>query len=113
MPWYFYLALKQLFPSGRFPFFTLISVTGVALGVMVLVVVTSVMGGFGYELRRIIVQTEGEIQIKSRVIIQDVANLVQKVRETPGVAAVSPFVAGPVLILDEGDHPAIPIFRGV
>jgi lipoprotein-releasing system permease protein len=66
MPWYFYLALKQLFPTGRrFPFFTAISVMGVALGVMVLVIVTSVMGGFGYELRRMIVQTEGEVQVKS------------------------------------------------
>mgnify|MGYP000965316980 CR=1 FL=1 len=34
MPWYFYLALKQLFPAGRrLPFFTLISVAGVGLGV--------------------------------------------------------------------------------
>ena len=56
MPWPVYLALKQLFPSGRrVPFFTLISMTGVALGVMVLVIVTSVMGGFGYEIRRMIV----------------------------------------------------------
>ncbi len=48
MPWFLYLALKQLFPTGRrFPFFTAISVTGVALGVAVLVIVTSVMGGFG------------------------------------------------------------------
>ena len=32
MPWYLYLALKQLFPGGkRFPFFTAISVAGVAL----------------------------------------------------------------------------------
>jgi lipoprotein-releasing system permease protein len=33
----------------------------VALGVAVLVVVTSVMGGFGYEIRKMIVETEGEI----------------------------------------------------
>jgi hypothetical protein len=34
MPWYLYLALKQLFPTGRrFPFFTFISMLGVALGV--------------------------------------------------------------------------------
>ena len=50
--------LKQLFPTGRwFPFFTAISVMGVSLGVMVLVIVTSVIGGFGHELRRMIVQT--------------------------------------------------------
>ncbi len=45
MPWSLYLALKQLFPTGRrFPFFTAISVLGVALGVALLVVTTSVMG---------------------------------------------------------------------
>jgi lipoprotein-releasing system permease protein len=113
MPWYFYLALKQLFPTGRwFPFFTAISVMGVSLGVMVLVIVTSVMGGFGYELRRMIVQTEGEIQVKSQSLIEDSAQLVRKVREVPGVAAASPYVAGPVLVLSSG-HPATPIFRGV
>lgn len=113
MPWYFYLALKQLFPSGRrFPFFTAISVTGVALGVMVLVVVTSVMGGFGYELRRMIVQMEGEVQVKSRRPIDDVAGVLRVVRETPGVAAATPYVAGPVMVL-AGGHPAFPAFRGL
>ena len=42
MPWYLYLALKQLFPTGRFPFFTAISIVGVTLGVWVLVVVLCV-----------------------------------------------------------------------
>jgi lipoprotein-releasing system permease protein len=112
MPWYFYLALKQLFPTGRFPFFTLISVIGVLLGVMVLVVVTSVMGGFGHELRRMIVQTEGEVQVKARAPIEDVQGVVDRILATPGVAAATPFVAGPVMVL-AGQSPAYPMFRGV
>ena len=112
MPWYFYLALKQLFPTGRFPFFTAISITGVALGVWVLVVVTSVMGGFGYELRRMIVQTEGEVQVKGNGVIQDVPAVLASVKAAPGVAAATPFVAGPVMVLGSG-RPAFPIFRGV
>src|SRR5688572_20824090 len=113
MPWYFYLALKQLFPTGRwFPFFTAISVMGVALGVMVLVIVTSVMGGFGHELRRMIVQTEGEVQVKSQAPIENSAQLVATIRGIPGVVAASPYVAGPVVVLSSG-HPATPIFRGV
>ena len=64
MPWYLYLALKQLFPTGkRFPFFTAISILGVALGVALLVISTSVMGGFGHEIRRMIVDTQGEVKI--------------------------------------------------
>jgi lipoprotein-releasing system permease protein len=113
MPWFVYLALKQLFPTGRrFPFFTAISVMGVSLGVMVLVIVTSVMGGFGYELRRMIVQTDGEVQVKSRTLIEDVAGTLLRVRETPGVVAATPYVAGPVMVLSEG-RPAFPMFRGV
>jgi lipoprotein-releasing system permease protein len=112
MPWYFYLALKQLFPTGRwFPFFTAISVMGVSLGVMVLVIVTSVMGGFGYELRRMIVQTEGEVQVKAP-LIENAREVAEKIRQVPGVAAASPYVAGPVVVLASG-HPATPIFRGV
>ncbi len=112
MPWYFYLALKQLFPTGRFPFFTAISVTGVALGVWVLVVVTSVMGGFGFELRRMIVQTEGEVQVKGRMPFDNVAEVMTKIRATPGVAAATPFATGPVMVL-AGGRPAFPLFRGV
>lgn len=113
MPWPVYLALKQLFPTGRrFPFFTAISVMGVALGVMVLVVVTSVMGGFGHELRRMIVQMEGEVQVKARGLLGDVDSVLKTVRATPGVAAATPYVAGPVLVLSSG-RPATPLFRGL
>ena len=91
MPWYLYLALKQLFPSGRkFPFFTAISVLGVALGVALLIVVTSVMGGFGYEIRRMIVDTEGEVQVKARTYIADYRDAIKTITAVPGVAADTP-----------------------
>ncbi len=85
---------------------------GVTLGVAVLVIVTSVMGGFGHELRKMIVQTEGEVQVKARAPIANVADVLAKVRAVPGVAAATPYVAGPVMVLAEG-HPAFPIFRGI
>jgi lipoprotein-releasing system permease protein len=113
MPWFFYLALKQLFPSGRkFPFFTAISVLGVALGVAVLVIVTSVMGGFGYEIRRMIVQTEGEVQVTARGMMEDPARIMRTIRATPGIAGASPFVEGPVGVL-AGGRPAFPQLRGI
>ncbi|MFO1447730.1 MAG: ABC transporter permease [Opitutaceae bacterium] len=113
MPWYLYLALKQLFPSGRrFPFFTAISVLGVALGVGLLVVVTSVMGGFGYEIRRMIVETEGEVQIKSRGLIPDADKLVAAVEKVPGVEAATPYASGVVMIVHQG-RPAYPAMRGL
>ena len=113
VPWYLYLALKQLFPTGRrFPFFTLISMLGVTLGVAVLVIVTSVMGGFGHELRKMIVQTEGEVQVEARAPIANVADVLAKVRAVPKRRR------GHALRGQPGDgagggHPAFPIFRGI
>ncbi|HWA87067.1 MAG TPA: ABC transporter permease [Opitutus sp.] len=113
MPWYLYLALKQLFPSGRkFPFFTLISVLGVTLGVWLLVVVTSVMGGFGYEIRRMIVETEGEVQIKARTTIADYRGVMKRVETVPGVAGATPYAAGALMVQFQ-NKPAFPSMRGL
>lgn len=67
MPWYVQLALRQLRPAGRRfgSFFFVMSVLGVGLGVMVLVVVQSVMAGFGSVHRERIVETTGHITITS------------------------------------------------
>jgi hypothetical protein len=84
MPWYLYLALKQLFPTGRrFPFFTVISVLGVALGVMLLVVSISVMGGFGREIRRMIVDTQGEVQVRRTASSRSPRGAGRLARENP------------------------------
>ncbi len=113
MPWYLYLALKQLFPTGRrFPFFTLISITGVALGVALLVVVMSVMGGFGHEIRRMIVNTEGEVQIRSSGIIMDYQKVIGQVQAVPGVAAATPTASG-VVMIEYHNKPSYPAMRGL
>jgi lipoprotein-releasing system permease protein len=113
MPWYLYLALKQLFPTGkRFPFFTAISVLGVTLGVWLLVVVTSVMGGFGHEWRRVIVQSEGEIQIKAEGTIADYRDVVERVKAVPGVAGATPYAAGALMVQFQ-DRPAGAGMRGL
>ena len=113
MPWYLYLALKQLFPTGRrFPFFTLISVLGVSLGVTVLVVVQSVMAGFGHEIRRMIVETEGEIQIKARTYISDYRDTVKRVEAVKGVAGATPYAGGMLLVRFQGKF-APPLMRGL
>ena len=113
MPWSLYLALKHLFPTGRrFPFFTFISITGVALGVGLLVVVMSVMGGFGHEIRRMVVDTEGEIQIKGSSAIEGYAELVSRVRAVPGVKAATASASG-VLMVEYAGRPAFPGMRGL
>src|SRR5690606_13594148 len=73
MPWFLYHALKQLFPTGRwFPFFTFMSGLGIAVGVALMYVASSVMGGFGHQIREMIVDSEGEVQVQGRSgVVQD------------------------------------------
>ena len=113
MPWYLHLAFKQLFPSGRrFPFFTAISVMGVTLGVALLVVVMSVMGGAGFEIHRMIVETEGEVQVRAKGTIDNYRSLVRQIDAVPGIAASTPYATGAVMI-EKDNRVAYPFIRGV
>jgi lipoprotein-releasing system permease protein len=113
VPWYLHLALRQLFPTGRrFPFFTVISTLGVTLGVALLIIVMGVMGGFAYETRHKIVDTEGDVQIKARGWIADYPSVVRRVEAVPGVAAATPYASDAVMILF-GDKSQFPMLRGI
>ncbi len=113
MPWYLYLALKQLFPTGRrFPFFTAISMLGVALGVALLIISTSVMGGFGYEIRRMIVETEGDVQVRADGYVNNANAVLERIEKVEGVVAATPFADGVVMLECEG-RPAYPAIRGI
>ncbi len=113
MPWYLYLAFKQLFPTGRrFPFFTAISVAGVTLGVGLLVVVMSVMGGFGYEIHRMIVDTQGDVQVHARDAVENPAEILPLIAAVPGVVGVTPYATG-VGGLMYGDKPSFPQIQGI
>src|SRR5258708_31459085 len=101
MPWYLYLALKQLFPSGRrVAFFTVVSVLGVMLGVMLLIIVLSVMNGFGDEIRTKIVQTKGHIRIGTGGIMSaaEYEPIISKISALPAVKAVAPYSEGIVMM---------------
>lgn len=112
MPWYIYLALKQLFPTGRFPFFTLISLGGVAIGVLVMVVATSVMGGFGHNIRELTVNTQGDVQVRADGVIANGAALQAELAKIPGVVATTPFAEGPVAVLFHR-KPQFPLMQGI
>jgi lipoprotein-releasing system permease protein len=112
MSWPFYLALKQLFPSGRrLPFFTLISVLGVGLGVALMLVSTSVMGGFGHQIKAMIIDTQGEVQIRGRGPFEATAALEKTISSVPAVAASAPYAQGFVM-LKYANRPAIPVIQG-
>ena len=111
MPWPLYLALRQLFPSGRLPFFTLISVCGVGLGVALMLVSSSVMGGFGHQIRQMIIDTQGEVQLRGREPVATTPELEKAIRSVPAVAAAATYAQGAVMV--EFEHrPALPVIQG-
>lgn len=113
MPWYLYIALKQLFPTGKkFSFFSLMSILGVVLGVAVLIIVQSVMNGFGDEFRNKIIASDGEIKVRSPEIIYEWEDTLEKIQTVEGVKAVSPYVQG-VVMLQFRNIPAFPGIRGI
>lgn len=113
MSWPLYLALKQLFPTGRrVPFFTVISLLGVALGVMVLIVTLGVMGGFQQQIRKMIVDTSGDVQISASQPMADAADVLALARNIPGVVGATPHAEGVVMVLS-GNRPAFPAIQGI
>ena len=113
MPWYFYHALKQLFPSGRFfSFFTFMSIVGVMLGVCVLIIVQSVMNGFGEGIRSKIVETYGDVRIKSNELIYNWETDFEVLRSMPEVKAIAPYAEG-VIMLQFENRPEFPGIRGI
>ena len=113
MPWYLYHAWKQLFPSGRFAsFFSLMSIVGVTLGVCVLIIVQSVMNGFGEGIRERLVKTQGDIRIRSGEVIYDWEALMQQVKNQDEVQGAAPFAEGVVMVQHQ-NRPQFPMIRGM
>ena len=77
-----------------------------------LIVVLGVMGGFNFQIRRMMVDTEGEIQIKARGLIGDYRDAVKKVEAVPGVAGATPYALG-MLMVQYQNKPAFPGMRGL
>jgi lipoprotein-releasing system permease protein len=92
-----FVARRYLTAKGKDTFLsviTLISVGGVAVGVMTLVVVMSVMNGFEIDLREKILGTTAHITVLhlGREGITDYPAVAARVEKIEGVEAVAPFV---------------------
>lgn len=113
MPWYFYLAFKQLFPTGkRLSFFALMAIVGVMLGVMVLLVVQTVMNGFGEQLRSTVRDVGGDIRIESRGIMRDWDETLEALEAYDFIEAAAPHADG-VVMMQHQNRPAFPGVRGI
>ncbi len=116
MPWYLQLAWRQLFPFGRkggSSFFGILAVLGVSLGVMILVVTQSIMGGFGEAHRERMVQTTGHIEITAhgRPFTRYQSIQVQ-IEERDNVRSVSPYARGFFMAEARGNR-AFPMAMGI
>ncbi len=114
VPWYFYYAFKQLFPSNKYiSYFSLISIIGVALGVSLLIIVQSVMNGFGENIRMHLSQTYGDLTITSeKTYINDYSKLREELFEYGGLISVEPYLETVVMAQSEYKT-AFPIMRGL
>lgn len=113
MKWWAYIAVKQLFPSGRLvSFFTLVSVLGVALGVLALFGTQSVMNGFHSEIAVKLIDTGGQVMIDSggRIFGPKGDKLAEDLKNDPRVEKVEKVARGAVMI-KHGNVPAYPVLR--
>ena len=92
---------------------TWISISGVALGVVALVVVTSVMNGFRDNLRKAIIGALPHVTVSGwEGGIYDHESLLDKARENPDVIAAAPYIYKQALI-GSPEHSKGALIRGI
>lgn len=115
LPWFIHLALRQLKPATRRApsVFFLLSVLGVALGVAVLVVVQSVMGGFGEVHRERIIDITGHLEItEAGYPFAGAYVLTERLQRRPEVTEAMPYARGFVMAR-RGQVPVFPAVFGI
>ena len=113
MPWYLHIALRHLFPQGkRFPVFTLMSVTGVVLGVAVLIVVISVFDGFGHELRTKMMDTHGDLRVVSGGLMYNSEDLSSRLEAMEEIRSAVPYANGMIMLMHK-NQPLAPVVEGI
>ena len=112
MKWWLYIALKQLFPTGRVAsFFAGVSVLGVALGVLGLFGTQSVMNGFHSQIGTKLRDTTGDVIIRQNGRpMYNLKSFVERLKKMDGVKAVEQTARGPVMML-VNNVPTFPVLR--
>lgn len=77
---------------------SLISILGVAVGVMALIVVISVMNGFDNDLRDKIIGANAHLLIEKEGGIRDSDGLIRQISRVEGVVACSPYINGQAML---------------
>ncbi|MEM9160332.1 MAG: ABC transporter permease, partial [Verrucomicrobiota bacterium] len=113
MPWYVYIALRHLFPKGKwFPLFTVISALGPGIGVFLIVTVISVFNGFGHEIRSKISELQGDILVQKRGLFDDHEKIAVQLLENDSVVQSAPYAHG-IVMLQKDNLPTYPAIQGI
>jgi lipoprotein-releasing system permease protein len=88
--------------KGRFiSLSTIFAIIGVSLGTAALVAVMSVTGGFRAQFQKKVLGVNGHV-IVLRSPFEDYRDVVERVRDLPGVLGVSPFLLNPMMMTHQG-----------
>jgi lipoprotein-releasing system permease protein len=116
MPFELFIGLRYLKAKRKSTFIsliTLISVAGVALGVMALIIVLAVMTGFEEDLKDKILGTNAHIVILNQTgPMEDYQSLLKRVEGMNGVVAATPFIYNQVM-LSSGRNVSGVVLRGI
>jgi lipoprotein-releasing system permease protein len=115
LPFSLFLALRYLKPKRTFvSVITVLSVLGVALGIMALIVVIAVMSGFDRELRSHLVGFEPHLRVSSATgPLENWEELQERLqKDYPNFVGISPYVMGPMLLEFQGNFTGATL-RGV
>lgn len=115
MKYELWIALRYLKAKRKEKFISiisLISILGVAVGVMALIVVISVMSGFDRDLQDKIIGMHAHITIEGDGAIDEPYAVADDLKNTHGVAALAPFVNGQAIIKTK-DAVTGAVFKGI
>jgi lipoprotein-releasing system permease protein len=116
MPFELLIGLRYLKAKRKSTFIsliTLISVAGVALGVMALIIVLAVMTGFEEDLKDKILGTNAHIVVLNGTgAMENYQSLLRKVEGIDGVVAATPFIYNQVM-LSSGKNVSGVVLRGI
>ncbi len=100
------LSLHLLVLRYFFTFFTTVSIGGVMIGSMALVITLSVMSGFETDLRQKILGSNAHVLIsrEDETPFTEYRQVMQKVERTPGVVALTPYLASEVVIAGASNY---------
>jgi lipoprotein-releasing system permease protein len=116
MPFELFIGLRYLKAKRKSTFIsliTLISVAGVALGVMALIIVLAVMTGFEEDLKDKILGTNAHVVVLNATgAVQDYQRVLKKVQGIDGVVAATPFIYNQVM-LSSGRNVSGVVLRGI